>query len=213
MPRAVHTGAYPNHERADSISPLRPKKRWFGVFFDPSPEDRNRAFEIAVGRVREALREGISLGRLFPTDPAGMLVRDPAFRVDLELQPGTPENVEVSCGWAAWRTHRLLSMDFLKAGAWLFQVTVDLDEGKVVPTRWDPTPDEVARARTLSDTQVREFLKKDGVLEVRCYGEYDYGPLRRLVNVSYQIHEKGNGTAVSGALIDLDSDKPFDWPD
>src|SRR5687767_7817493 len=28
---AVHTGAYPNHERAESISPLRPKQRWFGV--------------------------------------------------------------------------------------------------------------------------------------------------------------------------------------
>src|SRR5262245_22285953 len=151
----VHTRWYPNHEQAESISPLRPKERWFGVFFEPSPEDRNRAFEIAVGRVREALREGIPLGGLFPTAPGGRRVGGHTFRVDLELQPGTPETVEVSCGLAAWRTHRLLAMDFLKPAAWLFQVTVDLDEGKVVPTQWNPTPGEVVRARTISDTLVR----------------------------------------------------------
>jgi hypothetical protein len=209
----IRTGASPDDERADWIRPLRPKKRWFGIFFDPAPEDRSRAFEIAVNRVKASLRTGESVPKAFPTDPGGRLVSGHSFRVDLELQPGMPENVEVSCGMATWRTHRLLSMDFLKAGSWLFEITVDLDDGKVVPTQWTPTDEEIARARALSDAQLSKFLKKEGKLEVRAYGEYDYGPLRRIVYLSYEIHEPGNGTALNGSMIDLDAGKPFDWPD
>lgn len=206
----VNTGATPNDETAEHLSPLRPGKRWFGLFFDPSAEDRQRAVALAVKQVRDVLRAGSSPATIFPTDPGGMLVRGNSYKVDLELQPGKPEAVEISCGWASWRTHRLLSLDFLKAGSWLFEVTVDLDDGRVVPTRWSPTPDEAARARSVADAACRDVLSKEGRLQVTVSGEYDYGPLRRLVCVSYQMHQH-NGTSLSGALVDLDAGKLFEW--
>lgn len=187
---------YPKFDDVIEIRDLETKRPWRGYRWDPGEKDKAAVVEIAV----EALRDELNLGRnpaaRFPTNPVGMHEFGDDLSVELEITPGTKTPLSALAGEGRWQNHKVVRVNFLEAEHWVYQVDVDLNDRKAVPSQWTPTNQEIARARVIADPALREFLEKDveerGKVEVRGWGEYDHGPLRRILVLVYSKQEDGN---------------------
>jgi hypothetical protein len=142
-----------------------------------------------------------------------MLVSDDKLSAELEVTPGTKTSFVVSAAEGRWMTHKLVSVNFLEGETWRFQVVVDMDDGKAVPSQWTPTEQNIAKARAVADQTISEFLgktlKERDKVKVESLGEYDYGPLRRILILVYSKATGDGGESDEWVLIDFEKMKPL----
>ncbi len=206
---SLENAAFPNLKTVSSIGKLEPKKPWRGLFWTPSAADKAAAARIATAALRDELKARRDPKAKFPTNPAGMLVSDDKLSAELEVTPGNKTRFVVSAAEGRWQTHKVISVNFLEKETWRFQVVVDLDDGKAVPSQWTPTEQNIAKARAVADRSISKFLGKTqeerAKVKVEGWGRYDYGPLRRILVLCYT--KPSGGGRLSLEFVDIDFEK------
>lgn len=207
------SGSHPRDETVAEIRKPQPKEPWRGLFWLPSAAEKAAAARTAADALRDEIKAGRDPAARFPTNPAGRLVSEDGLSAELELRPGVKTKFEVSAGEGRWQTHKLITVNFLRGEDWHFQVLVDLNDGKAVPSQWTPAEADIAKARAIADPTLGEFLgkteKERAEVRVRAWGKYDYGSLRRLLVLSYTKPE-GLAEAIKFVTVDLDNGRPAD---
>ena len=134
----------------------------------------------------------------------------PRMTVELDMNRSGKHKRYTVTAFGRYVTHRLVEFDFVHQGRWEHRVTVDLDDELVVQTRWDPTPDDIAKARNIADPTLSEFLRstKSNELKVRAYGKYDFGPTRRYIHLSYEKPSSQSlGHETKFSIVDIDNQR------
>ncbi|MGC3970618.1 MAG: hypothetical protein QM775_25765 [Pirellulales bacterium] len=192
---AVTCDGYPDLDKVVAIHDAEPKKPWRGYRWEPDEVEQKTAVDLAAESLRRELSVGKDPAERYPINPAGRLVTPDKFAVELEIAPGKKSKLTAAAVEGRWQTHKLIRVDFFGEGVWLYQVDVDLSDRKAVPSQWTPAAQDVAQARTIADPAVEEFLKQaaagNSKVAVRGWGNYDYGPLRRLLVLAYSKQEGG----------------------
>ncbi|MGC3971104.1 MAG: hypothetical protein QM775_28340 [Pirellulales bacterium] len=201
---------YPKFDNVIEIGKLEPKKPWRKYTFEPSEKERAVVVEIATAALLNEIKAGRDPSALFPTNPAGRTASRKDVTTEVELNPGTKTKLTVSVGEGRWQNHKLVRVNFLKEKDWLYQVEVDMNEQKAVPSRWVPTEQDIVKARAIADPAIEEFLGKSAMerstVKVRGWGDYDYGPLRRLVVLVYS-KPNGLGESLKFVVVDFENGK------
>ena len=188
------------------LGPLTARTPWIGLFWNPETADLERAGVIA----EKYLRAEIDAGRLttakFSTNPAGRAVTDHA--VEIRLTERGVEHVYSATGSGRFQRHKLIELNLMDGGTWVHQLTVDMDDNAVVPSRWDPSDADIKTARAIADPACQDFITQAGqpghTLEVRAWGEYDYAPLRRILTLDYSDGHGAAGTELRFMKVDMD---------
>jgi hypothetical protein len=200
---------YPKFDDVIQIGKLEPKKPWRGWRWDPGEKDQAAAVKIAADALRDELKAGRNPAHKFPTNPGGRLLFDDSLPVELELTPGTKIALAATAGDGRWQNHKLVTVNLLDAKNWIYEVNVDLNDRRVVPSRWTPTDEEITRARTVADPAMQEFLGEDvaerAKVKVRGWGDYDYGPLRRIVLLTYEKPDEDGRIHGRSIAVDFDN--------
>jgi hypothetical protein len=210
---ALESGPFPKDETVASMGKLVRKEPWRGLSWTPCDADKRAAAKIATAALRDELKASRNHAAKFPTHPGGMLVSDDKLSAELEVKPGTKTSFVVSAAEGRWMTHKLVSVNFLEGETWRFQIVVDMDDGKAVPSQWTPTEQNIAKARAVADQTIGEFLgktpKERDKVKVESLGEYDYGPLRRILILVYSKATGDGGESQEWVLIDFEKMKPL----
>ncbi|MEX2217082.1 MAG: hypothetical protein WD768_23420 [Phycisphaeraceae bacterium] len=182
------------------------RRRWDGRF-DPMAEEVKQAVAIAAVQLQKDLDSGVDAFRDHPTDPAGRFVvgKNEQVTLTLKRQDGTPLEFKAG-GTGRYINHRLIDLDLDSEAGWEHRVTVDMTDGVVVPTQWEPGEELLAK---LLPVAVRE-TEVPARARHQAWGEYDYGPTRRLITYCLEWEEPGKpGTSVRYVTLDADRGIPF----
>jgi hypothetical protein len=178
-----------NDGKVKDFAPVRAKGKWRGWFWKTTAEDAKPARELAAAKLRADGAAGVDLAESYPPNPGGRLGGGDV-PVELELFPGRREVLLMSAVEGRWQTHRTIAVNVMRGKQWLYQVIVDVDDRAVVPSRWKPTDAEVKHARAIADATLAGFLAKAAAageeVRVQADGVYDYGPVRKLVTLTYR---------------------------
>ena len=198
--------------RVVELGPVQTKRRWRHGFWHPDSKDAKAAVAIAVADWKRRIQEGGVPSAEQPVNPGGRQVYDeqPASRVDLPM----PDGGTISCTLNAsgeYHSHRMVVLDVMSGDRWISQIMVDMEDKVVVPIQWTPTAADLARARSIADPSVASFVgspRSDAnAVEVTGWGLYDYGPTRRLLNLSYMKNEPDGSQSIWGVTVDMDAGK------
>lgn len=198
------------------VWPLRPKGTWYGLHWKPSTEDIRLAATIAASHVAGRFADLAEFIAAYPTDPAGMLVvpDKESLPLGVEFASGEKLDLRAAAGWARFLTHRILPLQLKRGGAWISNVNVDMDDLQVVPDSWTPSEEDIKKAEAIAVKEIEEMAREWGctpeqLKPSRAWGEYDFGPARRLVSLLYE-KEDGMGTLQRYVTVDLDREKMFE---
>jgi len=208
----IEFGGLDKLNRVEAVGALSPRSKWRGLFWDPARQDAEQARDIARKHLNRELARGAVLTKKYKTNPAGRRVSALRVPMTLTLKSGDRAAFTASAS-GRYVTHKLVVLDLLAGDRWVSQVVVDMDGKEVVPRSWTPTAKDIARARKIADPTVKDFLGRTEAerkkVTVKAWGDYDYGPLRRLVVLSYERPDRTNGLGIEGTfrVVDIESGK------
>ena len=210
---AVHFGGAASAFKVDHFGPIEPKSKWSGLSFALGNEEASRATDIAAAHLNALIADGVVLDDKFKISPAGRPVSPELPQMTVEIDGKDKGEMKRYTVTASGRyvTHRIVELDFMSNGHWEHRVAVDMDDGVVVPTSWEPTLHDIEKARAIADPELADFLGSTvddrSAVKVRGWGDYDYGPTRRLVVLVYTKPSgpKGFGQELKYARVDIDN--------
>jgi len=182
----IHIGGFLNNYKVDSIGKITPKTKWFGHYWNPDEKQKKLAINI-LKKELDSRFQTIANIKLdgYRNDAAMMTTSNPILLV-IKLKEGKEIKLEAHISSRIY-THKLIEGNLIKDSKLVTHFAIDIDDKVIVPTHWEPSESDIAEARKITDIKVDEFLQegKNKKIIIKTYGTYDYGPLRKLLNISY----------------------------
>lgn len=190
------------------VGEINPLSKWKCRVFRPDEKELSAAIEIAVRHLNQLIAKEEDLSTLFRfTERSFLLTLDLERPANL-LSPDGQELAYKVTAKGSYSTHRLVELYFrINDDDWKYYVIVDMTDRVVVPSCWEPTSTDIAMAKKIADSSVAKYLLVPHVgnldelkVKVNAYGEYEYGPTRRIVVLDYS-----NARWSKRVRVDLDN--------
>ncbi len=183
--------------------------RWDYADWDPGKEEVDAALKIASEQMSRDLADKVELSRKYPARVGGTLMPDDAHTPHMTVKSADGADMALRA-WATGKffTHKIVVLDIMDRVSWAYRVFVDLDDRKVVQREWTPTEEDIAKARKIADLKMADLIPGNPKgLEIKSGGgEFDFGPTRRLLILSY-TYATPDGLGLTGGSIYVDMDK------
>ncbi len=192
------------------IGPFELKRAWYG-HFAPTDDEAKKATQIALAQLKRDLAEGTDHRELHEISTPWQVISSdlPELTVELDADRKGERKQYTVTVVGRYVTHRLVELDFACQDRFEFHLTVDLEDEVVVRTKWQPSPQDIEQARSIADPTLKDFFGSDrrNKVKVTASGEYDFGPTRRCVFLSYEKPSPNGGTVSCGAMVELDNQR------